>query len=1394
MRGNGMKLLRRLLRPAVYLVVALAVIAIGALAVLTMTEGGRTRLAGMISSAASNADRTVRISGIDGVLSGDLTIRQVVVSDAAGTWLVARGGRLDWSPFALLAGRFDARLVHFDRIEIARLPSGSSTDAAGNDPLSLPVDISVDEISLPDVALGAEIAGDVASLSAEGRMSAAGSPPTMEGELRVSRTDGREGSLSAVLAFVPQDNRIDIRLEGSEPPGGVIANLLKIQGAPGVDIEFNGRGPASDWAGDGTLSLDGEVVTRLSARHRQTDQGSRITASGEGAFDAFVPVGLRALVAGNTVFELDGTLGSGGIAVERATLRSASLEAEARGSTDSGGVTDIVLSARARGEAVPLRVEAGAESVVVDLRQFDLRAFGEGARPSINGSIKAARIVSGAAVVETAELSVRSDEFDIAGMSGPVGIGFSAGAIGVENETLARLLAGGLAGEAELTVEATTATVRSGRASTGTLEATFEGTAARDGSAMDIGLAAVVASGVLPAAARGPLGEKVEVSGRISRSPSEGIRLTGMTLTSGDLTAEANARIGGETLDARISGRLGELSRLAAGASGAVEFVVEANGETFRPDLSATVRSERIETGGRAIEALELTARGRADLDNPSAEVGLSGRVAGEALKGSATLRNVDGRNEIDDLLVTLGGNRIAGALVLDASFVPAGAVDFDVPDIGALAALALEEIEGKASGSLRFGRQDGNPNLDIEASIPSFRRGELSGTDVRISGNVSNYLEAPLVSGRIAATRIDSGTTRIDGVSVALERDGEWTGFDGTLQVNEIPVTAAGRAKVSGGDVTVELSQAGGTLQGLRAALARPTVILVRNGVTRLDALTVSVAGGSAEITGTLAETVNLGVRIGSLPASAINAFAAGLGAEGTVSGTVRVTGAASNPSVEYAIDWRGGSTVQTREAGFGAMTVAANGTYAGQRVRITARAGDGSGLGLQGGGTIDLAGARAIALDFDGTVPFSFLTRRLAAQGLALEGASNVRIGARGSLSSPQVTGSITTANARFIAARQGIAINEIGAEISLGGGRATISRFNGTLSTGGRLTVAGTVGIDAGGGFPADLQITIADGRYTDGQVVTTTFNGELKVTGSLTGTPLLAGIVNLGRTVITVPERLPASLANLDVQHRNAPAGVNAQDRAVRPDGGSGGGGAGMNLDVTVNAPQQIFVQGRGLDVELGGNLRLTGPMASPQAVGQFSLRRGRLGILGRRLDFTRGNIGFSGSLVPYIDLSADTAVSDGTVTIQVIGPATNPAFRFSSSPALPEDEVLARLVFGRSMSNLSPLQIAQLAAAAAQLAGVGGSTSLLDTLRNKTGVDDIDVKTDEETGDTSVAVGKYLNDRTYVTIEKGSGEGSGKATINLDIGRGLKLRGEATDGGETKGGIYFERDY
>jgi translocation and assembly module TamB len=387
--------------------------------------------------------------------------------------------------------------------------------------------------------------------------------------------------------------------------------------------------------------------------------------------------------------------------------------------------------------------------------------------------------------------------------------------------------------------------------------------------------------------------------------------------------------------------------------------------------------------------------------------------------------------------------------------------------------------------------------------------------------------------------------------------------------------------------------------------------------------------------------------------------------------------------------------------------------------------------------------------------------------------------------------IGGSLTTSGARFLIAASGVAINDIRADIAMANGVATVRTLTGSISSGGTISGSGTVGTT--GDFPADIKLAIRNGRYTDGRVVTTTMNGDLALRGPLMSQPVLAGTVSLDKTVITVPDRLPSSLAELNVTHKNATKAVKAQDRALNPPAASGGGSGALTLDLTINADNQIFVTGRGLDAELGGSLRLTGSTAEPQAVGDFTLRRGRLSILGRRLTFTRGSVGFAGSLVPTLDFAADSDIGNTTVTVTVSGPANNPRFDFTSVPALPQDEVLSRLIFGRSMSNLSPLQIAQLADAAASLAGAGGSSSLLQSLRSKIGVDDLDVRTNED-GSTSVTAGKYLNDRTYFSLEKGDKAGSGKARIDLDVGRGVKLRGEANDGGEARGGVFFEREY
>ena len=228
---------------------------------------------------------------------------------------------------------------------------------------------------------------------------------------------------------------------------------------------------------------------------------------------------------------------------------------------------------------------------------------------------------------------------------------------------------------------------------------------------------------------------------------------------------------------------------------------------------------------------------------------------------------------------------------------------------------------------------------------------------------------------------------------------------------------------------------------------------------------------------------------------------------------------------------------------------------------------------------------------------------------------------------------------------------------------------------------------------------------------------------------------------------------------------------------------------MRLDLGVSAPNQIFVRGRGIDAELGGTMRLTGPVTGIQPVGGFRLIRGRLAILGKRLDFDSGTITFAGDLDPNLNLVARSSTSQAETFVTVTGPASNPSVVFSSAPELPQDEVLALIIFDRNVSELSPIQIARLANAAAELTG-GQNASLIGNLRRGTGLDDLDIVSDDE-GNAAVKVGKYVSDNIYFGVQAGN---TSEATVNLDITDSLTARGSVDSNGDSSLGIFFEKDY
>ncbi len=1392
------KLLKRALRIFFYLAAVVVAAALGALIVFTTTERGRDNLAGLISSIASTPGSKVTVAGIDGIWSGALRVDHVVLEDSKGPWLVLRQVAVDWSPFALLTRTFSADRVAVGRIEAARLPVSEGEpkrDTEGG--FSLPVSLDIKAIDLPNIALGEALAGaGIAELAAKGSVKADASPLAVAAKLNVARNDGKQGTVDATVDFAPADNKLDLDVKASEPAGGILANLLQLPGDPSVDITLAGKGSLADWNGTGSFSVDGQVVTQLTGRNQQTEKGNRIEAKGDGDFARFLPDRFKPLLAGRTDFAFTGTATkTGGVEIEQAQINSDAVRGTAAGHVDPKGATDFSLQFNSVGPTLPLALGSKESPIDIEMKSATLRAFGEGSAPALDIGASLAKVTTTVTKFENIDLTIHSDNFDVANRVGPMTGSLTVDRIGFDNPTIAPLIAGKIKADVAGSLAKETINVDKGSIRSDTLIGDFNGKMALADGSIELNVKADAASSALPAAARPALGERAVLSAAIRRDSKGTVTADSITLDSGAVSASGSASLHEGQIVAELKGALADLSLLSKEAKGAIGLSVTAKGVMVAPDVSVSLSGDKLEVAGREISGLSLSAAGRADVANPAADVTLSATIAGQPLQGKAVLKTENGQRRIDGLKLALGNNGVAGDLVLDEAFLPEGTVTIDLPDIGPLAALALEKAEGDVRGTVRFAKRDGVPELALQAKA-GIKRGDLIARNVAIDALVSNYAAAPAVSGTVRADAVTSGTTTITGIAVDLKRDGDWTGFSGGATIKDIPARAVGRVKSTGGVTTLELASGQAVIRGLKAVIPELSTVTVANGTTTIQKLVVGVDSGRATITGTAGKALDIDVALTNLPVAAANTFSPGLGAAGTVSGTAKVTGAASAPSVTYNIKASGLGVAATRDAGIGAINLASGGTFVSNKLTFNADIGGAAGLALKGGGSVTTAGTPNLSVDIAGNVPFELLARKLAEQGLSLTGGANVAVQVRGPASKPVISGSVRSSGARVLDANSGLAVKDITLDIGMANGIATINRLTGTLSTRGTLSAGGTVGIDAGSGFPADLSIKLVDGRYTDGRIVTANLGGDLTIKGPLATAPAVSGTINLGKVVVTVPERLPTSLSTLNIKRKDAPAAVKAQDKALRPSGASssaGNGGGGLTLDVTVNAPNQIFVMGRGLDAELGGNLRLTGPASAPQAVGKFTLQRGRLSILGKRLTFTEGTLTFSGSLVPYLNMVAESTAGDATVNITVSGEATNPKFTFSSVPALPEDEVLARLIFGRSMSNLSPLQIAQLAEAAAQLSGVGGSTSLLEKLRGKLGVDDLDVTTDDQ-GGTAVSAGKYLNDRTYLNIQKGEKPGSGRARIDFNVGKGVKLRGEASDDGEAKGGIFYEKEY
>ncbi|ASM71052.1 MULTISPECIES: translocation/assembly module TamB domain-containing protein [Roseobacteraceae] len=1414
--------------------------------VAAQTNDDRGYLQAFLEDSLSGAGRQVRIIGFQGALSSRATIEELTIADDEGVWLTLRDVALDWSRAALLTGRLEVVELSVAEVILPRKPITPDTidvpapEASGSFSIpDLPVSVNIERISAARVEIGAPVFGEAAVISLNGSAQLAGGEGTASVE--VNRIDGTEGNVTLAATYANATDVLDLELTVSEDSGGILSTLMSLPDTPSIDLTIAGSGPLDDFAADITLAtddtqrLDGSVT--LKGTPSETGAAPAIDRSfaldlGGDIAPVFAPR-YGAFFGDNISLTSSGTLfADGRLTLDTLDLDTRSLTLTGNVALDAGGWPSVIaLDGRiADAEGTPVLLPLPGEQTQIDTALLEVR-FDAASGDGWNATIAVAGLDQPTLKLDS--LSLKADGTltkgggtDVGGAQGV--LTYAIAGIELTDTALAEAVGpridGGLtfawtedaplnltdidltgadygltgqarlqgitdnlnlsvAGDMTLTADDLARFSQiSGQELQGATKFDAEFTFAPISGAFDV---ALTGTGTNLAVGIPQVDALIEGQSRVNLSAQRdetGTRIENFEIATDHVAATVSGALASDSSDLRIAAQITETSRIARGLNGAstLNGTLRQSGPDWNVDMRATGPGSADVNIKSVIALVEgALVRITADVEGSVQSLAPYSTLAGRSLSGAANVTGqgwFDPRDNTFDLDVDLTGQNLgAGIPQLDGLLRGPSTLNVvaqrnqTVTTIETFK-LATDHITATVNGTL--GTQEGALRVDTRIADTAVVAPGLSGAatlngTLRQTGNDWAVDMRATGPGR-ADVRVDGVVPIVDGAPARITAN-----IQGSAQALSPYSTLAGRQLSGAANVTAQgwYDPRDGTfdvstdLGSQNLGVGIPQLDQLLRGASTLDLAAHKTAGQplivdrlnlqtpqvQASVTATTPETgatlqFDASLRDIGLFAEGINGPATAKGTAEQVGNTWRVNIDATGPA----------------------------GTVATVRGQVAA---DGSSA------NIDVTGAAPIAL------ANTFIAPNIAA------GQARFDLSLNGPLALSSVSGQINTDAARLVLPEQSITLAPIVTSVSLSGGRATLD-VTATVSSGGTVRVTGPVALDAPN--TADLAITASAVRITDPNLYDTTINGTASVRGPLSGGAAIRADLTLGTTEIRVPEGGAASAPVLEgLNHVAEPAAVRAtreraglittQDSAA----GSGGGGIAFPIDITLRAPSRIFVRGRGLDAELGGQLRLTGTTANVVPMGRFDLIRGRFDILTKRLELVEGAARLQGGFDPYIRFVAETTTSDATIRIIVEGLASEPEISFTSTPSKPDDEILAQLLFGRGLAQISPLQAVQLAAAVRTLSGKGGG-GLLNSIRERFGLDDLDIVTDEN-GQSSARVGKYITDNIYTDVTVGA-EGDAEVNLNLTISPSLTARGSVKSDGETGLGVFFEKDY
>jgi len=852
------------------------------------------------------------------------------------------------------------------------------------------------------------------------------------------------------------------------------------------------------------------------------------------------------------------------------------------------------------------------------------------------------------------------------------------------------------------------------------------------------------------------------------------------TLADGDIAIDAAelsqlSKVAGQAVSGGVTGKIGLSSD---NSKQNVDLDVALN------DLqTADIRVKSASLGGVLKDALgeqqfDLT------VELETAETG-DAQVASGTAKASGVIEDV--RFDATLSKVTAAGVTVTSLTTEGVAKNALGEPQFNV-------SLSVNGIDAGAAqiATARAKAIGGLDDVKLTAELNSIRAGDATIARTDLTAKVRDGLsEDPSINATVTASSIKAepadlatakitATGRLSALDVKLNSQGGLSSGETLSLSSAAQISAAGPPKATIRSLSVKMDEN-------KLRLESPLRIATKGAATSFNGINLSLAGASLTGDATLhsdGATGKLALQAPDLtPIAALGGLPMERGALWlNADFNTRRSGAGAKVRLN-ANELRFAEAI----ADIGALTVDAGIDWNGSDATVTAALSGPFDQPVQAqisapvrpsGGPVPTApqdGALSGSIDWNGEI--GDIWALVPAPGHVLSGLANVAIKLTGTTGNPEFGGDVSLKNGRYENLDVGSILVNLTAQSRISSDGAFAIDLKAEDGAGGDVSASASVGDGR-----VDARINANAATLVRRDDVTAAISLDLAAAGPLDA-PDISGEIRIDRAEIRLVNATPPGVADIgDVRIKG--------EEPPKPEEASG---EDIDLDIAIIGPQDIFVRGRGLDSEWEIELKITGTAADPRIVGAVQKRRGTLDLLGAGFDLERGKVQFNGAkgIDPVIDVLIQRENDGIRGGIAVTGNAADPQIAFVSRPSLPEEEVLPRILFGRSRQSLSPSDAVALAIGVAQLLDGGGGA--LDSARGTVGLDVLRIN-NEEDGATSVTVGSNVADGVFVGAKQPIGSGSASVQVEVEVFDNITIDSEFGPDVGTSIGLNWKKDF